>query len=152
MKDLLKMIRHFEGLYLKAYLCPAGIPTIGIGTTVYPSGMQVQKGHTCTEDEAEAFLEHELLQVEKQLKALVKVSLNDNQKHALMSFIYNVGSGNFQKSTMLKLLNDGDYVGASFQFERWNKAAGKVWPGLIRRRAAEKLMFEGKDWRDAITK
>ncbi len=80
---------------------------------------------------------------ESQVRKLVSVLLNEAQLGALVSFTYNVGVGAFKSSTLLKMLNAGDYVGASLQFARWNKAGGKVLKGLTNRRLAETALFIG---------
>ena len=74
----------------------------------------------------------------------VTVPLSQNQFDALVSWVYNLGNGNLTSSTMLKVLNSGDYAGVPAQIKRWNKAGGKVLEGLTRRRQAEADMFEGK--------
>lgn len=132
----LGLVKSFEGCELKAYLCPAGIWTIGYGRTT-----NVKRGDTCTQAQADAWLVQEYDAVEKKVKALVKVSLTANQLGALVSFAYNVGTGALGSSTLLRLLNAGDYAGAADQFARWNKAAGRVLAGLSRRREAEAALF-----------
>ncbi|MCY1458796.1 Lysozyme RrrD [compost metagenome] len=78
---------------------------------------------------------------EPEVERLVQVPLTGNQWDALVSFTYNLGAANLESSTLLRLLNAGDYVGAAGQFPRWNKAGGKVLPGLVRRREAERVLF-----------
>jgi lysozyme len=145
--DCIDLIAHFEGLYLKAYLCPAKIWTIGIGTIRYPNGTPVREGDICTKEEAEEWmrleLEHDVVPA---IERLVKVPLNDGQFGALCSLIYNIGQGNFAQSTLLKKLNAGNYVEAADQFLAWVKGGGRILPGLERRRRAERNMFVGKDW------
>lgn len=133
----LSIIKEFEGLRLKAYLCPAGIPTIGYGET-----KGVKLGQTITAKQAEDMLVRRYDEFERQVLQLVKVPLTANQLGALVSFTYNVGVGAFAGSTLLKKLNAGDFAGAAQQFERWNKAGGKVLTGLVRRRAAEAALFQ----------
>lgn len=135
----LDLIKSFEGLRLSAYRCPADIPTIGYGTT---SG--VKMGDTITKERAEELLREDVKRFEAQVFRLVKVPLSQGQFDALVSFVYNLGAGNLSNSTLLRLLNAGDYAGAAAQFDRWTKAGGKVLPGLVRRRAAERALFEGK--------
>ena len=77
---------------------------------------------------------------------LVEVNLSQNQFDALVSWVFNLGPANLKASTLLKVLNSKDYEGVPAQIQRWNKAGGKVLEGLIRRRNAEALLFEGKDW------
>jgi len=136
----LGLIKEYEGLELEAYLCPANVWTIGYGHT-----KTARKGMKVTEKQAEALLKKDLDWVEKAIEVNVKVSLTQNQYDALCSFIYNVGEGAFRKSTLLRLLNAGDYEGVQAQFQRWNKAKGVVLKGLINRRAAERALFISKD-------
>ena len=138
----LNLIKQFESFRAAPYLCSAGVPTIGYGTTVYPNGIKVKlSDQKITQQLAESFLQHHVNAIEKDVLSLVKVPLTQNQFDALVSFSYNVGLGAFRDSTLLKLLNAGDIDGASKQFERWNKAGGKVSNGLTRRRNAEKALF-----------
>ncbi|PHM70333.1 lysozyme [Xenorhabdus sp. KJ12.1] len=135
----LECIKQFEGLKLKAYPDPAtgGIPwTIGYGHT-----KGVKKGDVITEQQAEVFLHDDLQPIYVTLRQLVRVPLNQGQFDALCSFIFNCGNGNFSGSTLLRKLNQGDYIGAAAEFPRWNKAAGKVMRGLDSRRASERQMF-----------
>ena len=137
----LKLIAQFEGCYLQAYLCPANVWTIGIGTTVYPSNTKVKKGDTCTLDQAHEYLAHDLKSFEKTVNDVVKVDLTQNQFDALVSLTYNIGSAAFKNSTLLKKLNAKDYAGAADQFLVWNRGGGKVLNGLVRRREAERALF-----------
>ena len=138
----LDLIKEFESFRSAPYLCSAGVPTIGYGTTVYPNGIKVKlSDQKITQQLAESFLQFHVNAIEKDVSKLVKVTLTQNQLDALVSFAYNVGLNAFQDSTLLKLLNAGDIDGASKQFERWNKAGGKVSNGLTRRRNAEKALF-----------
>ena len=137
----INLISSFEDLELKAYLFPAGVWTIGNGTTIYPNGVKVKKGDVCSLDQAKAYFAHDLKRFEASVNNLVKVPLSQNQFDALVSLVYNIGSGNFASSTLLKKLNAKDYAGAADQFPRWNKAGGKVLNGLIRRRDAERALF-----------
>lgn len=131
-----ELIKSFEGLELEAYLCPADIWTIGYGHTG-----NVKEGDSITKAEAEALLDKDLQTFRNGVKRLVKVPLNENQFGALVSFAYNLGLGSLQNSTLLKMLNAGDYTGAADQFLRWNKSGGKVLTGLVRRREAERAVF-----------
>ena len=135
------LISSFEGCELVAYLCPAKVWTIGFGTTVYPNGVKVKKGDSCTLDQAKQFKAHDLKRFEKTVDDLVQVPLTQNQFDALVSLTYNIGPGAFEKSTLLKKLNTGDYQGAADQFTVWNKGGGKVLQGLVNRRAKEKEVF-----------
>lgn len=137
----INLISSFEGCELKAYLCPAKVWTIGFGTTVYPNGVKVKKGDSCTLEQAKQFKAHDLKRFEKTVNNLVKVPLTQNQFDALVSLTYNIGTGAFEESTLLKKLNTGDYQGAADQFTVWNKGGGKVLQGLVNRRAKEKEVF-----------
>ena len=130
------LIKHFEGCETEAYLCPAGVPTIGYG---HIKG--VQMGDVITETQAHEMLVEELNEYESYINDLVTVSLNQNQFDAMVSWVYNLGSGNLRASTLLKVLNSGDYAGVPAQIMRWNKAGGKVLEGLTRRRQAEADLF-----------
>jgi lysozyme len=136
-----ELIKEFEGLRLRAYLCPAGVATIGYGTTVYPTGYKVQMGDQCTAEQAEEYLRSDLRDFERDVERMVLVPLNTNQFAALVSFAYNLGAEALRKSTLLRLLNAHNYAGAADQFARWTYAAGKQLPGLVRRRAAERALF-----------
>lgn len=137
------LIKEFEGCQLKAYKCPAGIWTIGYGNTQYEDGRPVREGDTITQERAEKLLkiivEKFAISVEKFLKRYVK----QHEFDALVSLCYNIGIGNFEGSTLLRLVNKlapADEVMA--QFMRWNKAKGKVLAGLSRRRAAEAALYK----------
>lgn len=136
-KKGIKLIQDFEGLALKAYKDSVGILTIGWGST----GPHVTAGMTITKEQAEQLLKKDLERFEKGVSDLVKVPLNQNQFDALVSFSFNLGLGNLKSSTLLRKLNASDYTGASKEFERWNRAAGKVLAGLTRRRISERDLF-----------
>ena len=135
------LIREFEGFVANAYLCPSKVWTIGIGTTIYPNGVKVKKGDKCTLEQAHEYLAHDMIEFEKTVNDSVKVPLSQNQFDALVSLAYNIGSGAFKNSTLLKKLNAKDYAGAADQFLVWNKGGGKVLKGLVRRRDAERALF-----------
>lgn len=142
------LIKHFEGLRLKAYLCPAKVWTIGYGTT---GVAEARPGVVITQARAEELLQEDVAKFERQIWALVKdVVVSQHQFDALVTFAYNIGIGAFKTSTLLKKLLQKDYTGASQEFLRWTKAKGKVLPGLVVRRRAEHLLFLGGDWRTAI--
>ncbi len=136
------LICGFEGLKLKAYDDGVGVWTIGFGTTVYPNGIKVKKGDTCSEAQAKAYMAHDLKKFESAVNSAVTVQINQSQFDALVSLAYNIGVGAFEKSTLLKKLNLCDYKAASAQFNVWNKGGGKVMQGLVNRRAVERKLFE----------
>lgn len=132
------MIKSFEGLRLQAYQDAVGVWTIGYGAT---RGVKV--GMSITKDQAERMLLNDVQRFEPEIQRLVTTPLSQGQWDALVSFTYNLGAANLESSTLRRLLNAGDYAGATEQFPRWNKAGGRVLPGLVRRRAAERELFLG---------
>jgi lysozyme len=133
------LIKSFEGLRNKAYVCPAGVLTIGYGST----GPHVKTGMWISDEQAEALLRKDLARFERTV-AQVANSPTQPQFDALVSFAFNVGTGALKSSTLLKRHNAGDIEGAANQFLRWVKAGRTTLPGLVRRRAAErKLYLEG---------
>ena len=140
----LDLIKHFEGCELTAYMCPAQVWTIGIGTTVYfDSKKKVKAGDVISHARAEELLRGDLAKFEHHIEGLVKVKLSQDQFDALVSFCYNLGPTNLRSSTLLKLLNQGDYPLAAAEFRNWRKAGGRVLKGLERRRKAEEKLFCG---------
>ncbi|WP_409246581.1 lysozyme, partial [Acinetobacter baumannii] len=113
------LISGFEGTRFTAYDDGVGIWTIGTGTTVYPNGVKVKKGDACTAEQAKTYFKHDLAKFEKTVNESVTVPLTQNQFDALVSLTYNIGSGAFKNSTLLKKLNKGDYQGAADQFLVW---------------------------------
>jgi lysozyme len=137
----IELIKSFEGLRLRAYPDPVtgGAPwTIGYGATA-----AVWPGMTVTAAEAEAMFRHDLARVERDVNRLVRVPVDQTMFDALVSFAYNVGTGNFRRSTLLRKLNAGDFRGAAEQFLRWNRAGGRTVAGLTRRRRSERRLFLG---------
>ena len=135
------LIKKFEGCELEAYKCAAGVWTIGYGhikTAV--EGMKIDQAT------ANELFDEEMGEYETYVNTAVTVPLSQNQFDALVSWVFNLGNGNLNASTMLKVINSGDHAGVPAQIKRWNKAGGKVLEGLIRRREAEALLYEGKDW------
>ena len=106
----------------------------------------VVKGDFWSEAYAEHMLEVELEEYSEYINDLVEVELNQNQFDALVSWVYNLGPTNLKSSTLLKVLNEGDFDEVPRQIRRWNKASGEVLEGLVRRREAEALLFQGKEW------
>ena len=137
-----ELIKKFEGCELTAYRCSANVLTIAYGRI-----KEVKEGDTCTQEQAEEWLTEELLEYESYVNDMVEVSLLQNQFDALVSWVYNLDPSNLKSSTLLKVLNSGEYKSVPEQIKRWNKAGGKVLEGLTRRRQAEALLFEGKEWK-----
>ncbi len=135
----LALIRAAESFSPLTYLCPAGKPTIGYGHVVRSVDHFPRK---ISKEQAEALLVEDLAPVEIYLCAVLP-GLTQNEFDALASFCFNVGLGAFEKSTLFARLKAGDEVGAASQFERWVFAGKppKVSPGLVKRRAAERLLF-----------
>ena len=138
----IEVIKHFDGFHSKVYLCPAGIPTIGYGSTRGKDGKRLRRNAAhITEAEGEELLKRDISSAEKAIKRLVKVELNENEFSALCSFVYNLGSGNLQSSTLRAKLNRGDYEGAANEFPKWRRAGGKILKGLVLRREMERKLF-----------
>jgi lysozyme len=142
-KNCVNLVKSFEGYHKKlpsgdctTYLCPAGVLTLGYGSTT-----GFKEGDVWTHQQAVDALKSELAKFEDAVNNLVKVEIGQNQFDALVSFAYNCGSGALSKSSLLKKLNKGDTVGAAAEFHKWNKGGGKVLPGLVRRRAHEAELF-----------
>lgn len=135
----LDIIKHFEGLKLSAYYCPAGKLTIGYGHT----GKDVFSGQRITVQQAEDLLKKDVERFEKAVERLVTVDLSQEQFDALVSFTYNLGEGALAKSTLLKVLNRGEYSKAAGQFDHWCNSGGKELKGLVARREAEEQLFLG---------
>lgn len=130
------LIKSFESLRLEAYRCPAGIYTIGYGHTA-----GVRRGDVIDEQRAEYLLAEDLKKFEDVVNRECH-GINQNQFDALVSFTFNVGTGNFQKSTLLKCVKaNPQNVNIRHEFSRWNKAKGTVLAGLIRRRKAEADLY-----------
>lgn len=136
-KDCYDIIKANEGLRLSAYLDSVGIPTIGYGHT-----HDVHMGNTCTAEQADMWLQDDVAHATAAINEHVKVPLTQHQFDALVSLCYNIGEGNFNKSTLLKLLNSEQYQAAAEQFKRWDMAGGKEIPGLLARRNKEEKLFE----------
>ena len=147
----IKLLHHFESLRLIAYPDPGshdGHPwTIGWGHT----GPEVRKGLVWTKEQADAAFAARLAkEFEPGVLAAVTVELQQYEFDALVSFVYNIGLGEFRKSTLLRKLNAGDKDGAALEFDRWIRNDGKIMRGLVRRRAAEKYVFDGMTADEAL--
>lgn len=137
----LTLLKNFEGCELIAYQDSVGVWTIGYGWTQPVNGKPVGKGMTITQEAADNLLRSGVVQYEKGVTGLVKVTVNQNQFDALVDFAYNLGVKSLEGSTLLKKLNAADSQGAADEFPKWNKAGGKVLNGLVKRRAAERSLF-----------
>jgi lysozyme len=135
-RDGLELLKAAEGCILYTYDDGVGVPTIGYGHTA-----GVQWGQCISQEQAEELLRQDLNYFEQDVSELVKVPVTDNQFAALVSLCYNIGTGAFAGSTLLRFLNDGDYITAAEQFGRWNRGGGEVMPGLVTRRALERELF-----------
>ena len=131
-------IKSWEGERLDAYQCSAGVWTIGVGHT-----KGVKPNDQITKEESKKLFAQDLITFKFEMLPLVKVDVTQGQFVALLSFVFNLGITSFKTSTLLKKLNQGDYVGASNEFLRWKFANGKVVEGLLNRRKAEKALFDG---------
>lgn len=130
-------VKLWEGLRLKTYKCPGDVWTIGYGHT-----KGVRPDMICTEQQAERWLREDLGEAAGYVDRYVEVPLNVNQRAALSSFVFNLGAGNFRKSSLLTELNKGNYEGASAKFGLYVKSGGVVLAGLIERRAGEREIFD----------
>lgn len=133
-----ELIKKYEGCKLTAYKCPAGVITIGYGTTVYPNGQKVQMGDKITKKQAEEYLADYCQKIK-----LPKGCFTSDQKEALYSLIYNIGQGAFDRSACKKAIEACDWKKAYNNWD-WVKAGGKTLRGLVLRRNEEKnLFFDG---------
>jgi lysozyme len=141
-KGFLFITKH-EGLRLKPYLCPAKIPTIGYGNTYYSDGKRVTLlDKDITKQQAFDMFKEIANRFGKRVDELVTSNINQNQFNALVSFAYNVGTGNFSSSTLLKKINKNpNDLTLKAEFLRWNKAGGKVLNGLTNRRNEEADLY-----------
>lgn len=139
----LDLIKRFEGLSLKPYLCPAHIPTLGYGATYYEDGTKVKMTDPpITEERASAMLRNMIKHYEQAVDSYCRDDINQNQFDALVSFAYNCGVGNLKSSTLLKKANvNPNNQSIRDEFMKWNKGGGKVLAGLTRRRTAEADLY-----------
>lgn len=132
------LIRKYESCKLSAYRCPAGVATVGWGTTVYPDGTPVKIGDKITQEQADAYMEHYIINnIAPHIKDL---DLTDNQRIAVESLIYNIGASAFKKSKCYKAIKAKDW-GSAYREWEWITAGGKVLNGLIKRREEERYLF-----------
>lgn len=157
-KEGRNLIKSFERFEPVSYRCPAGKWTIGYGHT-----QGVQQGQTCTKEQAEKWLDHDIQDAEKIIKRHVTVALTQGQYDALVSFVFNVGAGveggksgfitlrDGRQSTLLGYVNQGRFTNAAAEILKWVRAGGLVLGGLLRRRQAEKDMFCGLTYKNRKT-
>jgi lysozyme len=147
------LIKHFEGVRLKPYRCPAQLWTVGVGHVLYPDQAKLsaegrrhyplkpEHNRSFTQKEVDELLRNDLCLFEAGVERLCGRSLSQCQFDALVSFVFNLGLGTLQRSTLKSKLTRGDIKGAADQFLRFSMAGGKILPGLQRRRIAERTMF-----------
>lgn len=136
------LIKSFEGFKAHPYRDPIGIPTIAYGATYYPDGRRVRlTDPPISEQEGEMLLRYQVQSYADGIDRYAQVPLTQSQFDALTSWAYNVGLEAARKSTLMRRLNEGDYMGAANELLRWNRAGGRVWAGLTRRREAERALF-----------
>ena len=139
-KDLIK---RFEGCKLKAYKCPAGVFTIGYGSTFYEDGTKVKEGDVITQERADELFDVIISDFVRMTDALVKSDVTENNFSALVSFTFNVGTGNLSKSTLLRKVNANPKdPSIKAEFMKWTRANNVVLKGLVRRREAEAKLYE----------
>lgn len=145
-ENCLQIIRASEGFRARPYLCPAGVPTIGYGSTRYEDGRAVTLvDPPITEARAQQIMLATLAaEYAPAVLRYVQVPLTQGQFDALVDFAYNAGPQNLRTSTLLRKINAGDFSGAAAEFPKWNKGGGKVQPGLVKRREAERRLFVGE--------
>jgi len=136
------LLKKFEGCVLKAYKCPAGVWTIGFGNTFYEDGTKVKEGDVITQQRADELAKYIVEQFATSIRAMIKQPLNENQFSACVSLAYNIGTGGFKKSSVLRKLNANPTdptIADSFRL--WNKGGGVILKGLVRRREAEIALY-----------
>lgn len=136
------IIRKYEGLRLRAYICPSGLATIGYGATFYENGSRVQMGDVITIERADKLLHMQVKLFADEVKRVVNSEINENQLGALTSFCFNVGGAAFGKSTLAKKVNKNpNDPTIRDEFMRWTRGGGKVLPGLVKRREEEANLY-----------
>lgn len=136
------IIKKYEGLRLKSYLCPSQIWTIGYGATFYENNSRVQPNETITIDRADRLLLMQVKLFTDEVKRVVKSNINDNQLGALVSFCFNVGGAAFGRSTLCRKVNaNPNDPTIRDEFMRWTRGGGKVLPGLVKRRQEEANLY-----------
>ncbi len=157
-KELIKMLKHHEGVRYKPYQCPAKLWTIGVGSVLYPEqakipssieGMATRKAYPLkpednrrwSEEEVDKLLAKDVARFERGLARYLPIRLSQNEYDAILSFCFNLGLGTFQRSTLRQALLRGDKITAIQSLLKYNKAGGKVLKGLDNRRKDEAALF-----------
>ena len=147
------MIKHHEGVRYKPYKCPAKLWTVGVGHVLYPEqgklpidqrdkfALKIEDFRVFSKDEVDSILKKDLQRFVAGVLRYCPDHLNDNRLGALVSFAFNVGLGMLQRSTLRQKHNRGDFEGAAEEFLKWTKAAGRVLPGLVKRRNDERALY-----------
>ena len=136
------LLKKFEGCVLKAYRCPANVWTIGFGNTFYEDGTKVKEGDVITQQRADELAKYIVEQFATSIRAMIKQPLNENQFSACVSLAYNIGTGGFKKSSVLRKLNvNSNDPTIADSFRLWNKGGGVILKGLVRRREAEIQLY-----------
>jgi lysozyme len=152
--EAIKMIKHHEGVRVKPYRCPAGLHTIGVGHVLYPEQaklpmaerlkmpLQIEHFRIFSMEEVDAFLAQDLARFERGVARYCPPALaSQGIFDALVSFSFNVGLGNLQRSGLRMKTNRGEFIDAADEFLKWTKAAGRVLPGLVKRRNDERALY-----------
>jgi GH24 family phage-related lysozyme (muramidase) len=140
------LMHHFEGCRLKAYLCPAKVWTIGWGNTRYEDGRPVRQGDQITQSRANELFQHKLRTEFEPgvIRAIGDVPTTPAQFGAMVALAYNIGVGAFSRSRVASNHRAGRYEAASVSFMSWVRGGGKVLPGLVRRRQAERALYDAR--------
>jgi lysozyme len=138
----LQLIMAFEGFSPTVYICSAGYPTIGYGHAIFNAEEEARfRAAPITKQDAAKLLEEDTTSAVRSVNRLTKVSLTQNQFDALVSFVFNLGGGAYQRSTLRKAVNRGQFLEAAEEFPKWSRASGRIVQGLVRRRLAERSLF-----------
>lgn len=138
------LCKHFEGFCAKPYLCPAGVPTIGYGSTYYETGQRVSLSDSpITKESAEMLLRNELRKtyLPGVLRLCPVLATHNEKLNAIVDFAFNLGVGRLQSSTLRRKINAQDWQGAKTELQKWVRGGGRVLPGLVLRRKAESIYF-----------
>jgi len=144
-KIAIALIKRFEGCRLKPYLCPAGIATIGYGSTRYPNGRRVtMQDEPISEEKAEVFLYYIVTRIAYSIFKLCPILLTEDRgkQASIIDFVYNLGTGNLKASTLRRRINEGNWDEAAHELRKWIYGGGRRLRGLIIRRNVEARFFE----------